>query len=82
MNDPMREDVGLPEDVPLAAVRRGELVESVHRGRLAVFDPRGGELEALGDPEAYVYLRSSAKPLQAFPLILSGTADAFGLTDE
>jgi L-asparaginase II len=78
----MREDVGLPEDVPLAAVRRGELVESVHRGRLAVFDPRGDEIEALGDPEAYVYLRSSAKPFQALPLVLSGAADAFGLTDE
>jgi L-asparaginase II len=82
MDEPMMDDAGLPEDVPLAAVRRGELVESVHRGRLAVFGPRGDEIEALGDPEAYVYLRSSAKPFQALPLILSGAADAFGLTDE
>ena len=82
MNDPMMDGAGLPEDVPLAAVRRGELVESAHRGRLAVFDPRGDEIEALGDPEAYVYPRSSAKPFQALPLILSGAADAFGLTDE
>jgi L-asparaginase II len=82
MNDPMMGDAGLPEDVPLAVVRRGELVESVHRGRLALFDPSGDELESLGDPEAYVYLRSSAKPLQALPLILSGAADDFGLTDE
>ena len=82
MNDPAMGDVGLPADLPLAAVTRGELVESVHRGRLAVFDPRGGELESLGDPEAYVYLRSSAKPFQALPLVLSGAADAFGLTDE
>jgi L-asparaginase II len=78
----MTEDAGLPEDIPLAAVRRGELVESVHRGRLAVYDPEGIVLEAFGDPEAYVYLRSSAKPFQALPLVLSGTADAFGLTDE
>jgi L-asparaginase II len=78
----MMDAAGLPEDVPLAAVRRGELVESVHRGRLAVFDPRGDEVEALGDPEAYVYLRSSAKPFQALPLFLSGAADAFGLTGE
>jgi L-asparaginase II len=82
MGEPMVDDTGLPVDVPLAAVTRGELVESVHRGRLAVFDPRGGELEALGDPEAYVYLRSSAKPFQALPLVLSGAADALGLTDE
>src|SRR5215217_6200166 len=82
MNDSVMDDAGLPADVPLAAVTRGELVESVHRGRLAVFDPMGGELEAWGDPEAYVYLRSSAKPFQALPLVLSGAADAFGLTDE
>jgi L-asparaginase II len=75
-------DAGLPQDVPLAAVRRGELVESIHRGRFTVYDPRGDVLEAFGDPEAYVYLRSSAKPLQALPLVLSGTADAFGLMDE
>jgi L-asparaginase II len=78
----MYDDGGLPEDVPLATVRRGELVESVHCGRFAVYGPEGIVLEACGDPEAYVYLRSSAKPLQALPLILSGTADAFGLTDE
>jgi L-asparaginase II len=82
MNDPMMDDAGLPEDVPLAAVRRGELVESVHRGRFAFCDPEGSELEMCGDPKAYVYLRSSAKPFQALPLILSGAADAFGLTDE
>jgi L-asparaginase II len=75
-------DTGLPEDTPLAAVRRGALVESVHRGRLVVCDPRGNVLEAVGDPEAYVYLRSSAKPFQALPLVLSGTADAIGLKDE
>ncbi len=81
MGDPKMDDAGLPEDLPLAAVTRGELVESIHRGRLAVCDPEGIVLEAYGDPEAYVYLRSSAKPFQALPLVLSGTADAFGLTD-
>ena len=74
-------EAGLPEDVPLAAARRGALVESVHRGRLAVCDPAGNLLDAAGDPEAYVYPRSSMKPFQALPLILSGAADAFGLTD-
>src|SRR5215213_274572 len=82
MSSPMVGDAGLPDDAPLAAVRRGALVESVHRGRLVVCDPRGKVLEAVGDLEAYVYLRSSAKAFQALPLILSGTADAFGLTDK
>jgi L-asparaginase II len=75
-------DAGLPDDAPLAVVRRGALVESVHRGRLAICDPEGNVLEAAGDPEAYIYARSSAKPFQALPLILSGAADTFAFTDE
>src|SRR5215204_1420166 len=75
-------DAGLPEDAPLAAVTRGALVESVHRGRLLVCDPDGNVLEAVGDPEAYIYARSSAKPFQGLPLVHSGTADAFGLTNK
>ena len=77
----MMGDAVLPEDAPLVAVRRGGLVESVHRGRLAVCDPEGDVLEAVGDPLAHVYARSAAKPFQALPLVLSGAADAFGLTD-
>jgi L-asparaginase II len=79
---PENPSAGLPEDVPLVAVRRGALVESVHRGRIAVCDPDGELIEAMGDPGGYVYARSSAKPFQAMPLLLSGAADAFGLTDE
>ena len=77
----MSENASVPEDAPLAAVMRGAHLESVHRGRLAVCDPAGNVLEAIGDPEAYIYARSSAKPFQALPLVLSGAADAFGLTD-
>jgi L-asparaginase II len=73
---------GVAEDAPLVAVRRGALVESVHRGRVAVCDPEGEIVEAVGDAEGYVYARSSAKPFQAIPLILSGAADSFGLTGE
>jgi L-asparaginase II len=81
MSSPVPGDAGLPEDAPLAAVTRGSLVESIHRGRFVVCDPDGNLLEAVGDPEAYIYARSSAKPFQALPLVLSGAADAFGLTD-
>jgi L-asparaginase II len=81
MSSPVDGEAGLPEDAPLAAVTRGALVESVHRGRLAVCDPDGNVLEAVGDSEAYIYARSSAKPFQALPLVLSGAADAFGLTN-
>jgi L-asparaginase II len=74
-------DAGLPEDAPLAAATRGAVIESVHRGRLAICDPDGNVLEAVGDPESYIYARSSAKPFQALPLVVSGAADAFGLTN-
>ncbi len=63
-------------------VWRGALIESVHRGRVAVCNLEGEVLEANGDPDAYVYVRSSAKPFQALPLVLSGTAGDFGLTEE
>ncbi len=63
-------------------VRRGGLIESLHRGRVAVCDPEGEVLEASGDPDGYVYVRSSAKPFQALPLVLSGVAGDFGLTEE
>jgi len=82
VSSPTINEAGLPEDAPLVAVWRGPLVESVHRGRLAVCDPEGKLLEAVGDPEAYIYPRSSCKPFQALPLVLSGAADEFGLTDE
>jgi L-asparaginase II len=73
---------GAPFDAPVAAVWRGGLVESVHRGRYVVQDANGGALDSLGDPKAYVYLRSAAKPFQALPLVFSGAADAFEITDE
>jgi L-asparaginase II len=36
----------------------------------------------VGDAEGYAYARSSAKPFQAIPLVLSGAADTLGLTGE
>jgi L-asparaginase II len=79
---PENPSAGLPDDVPLVAVRRGALVESLHRGRVAVCEAGGELIEATGDPGGYIYARSSAKPFQALPLVFSGAAEAFGLTDE
>jgi L-asparaginase II len=80
--EPARASGGLASDAPITAVWRGDLVESVHRGRYAVSGTAGETIDSLGDPETYVYLRSSAKPFQALPLVFSGAADAFGLADE
>ncbi|HVV65242.1 MAG TPA: asparaginase [Rhizomicrobium sp.] len=66
----------------LVELTRGELVESVHRGSIAVADADGAIRFALGDLETPTYPRSSLKPIQALALLESGAADAFGLSDE
>lgn len=66
----------------LVELTRGELVESVHRGALAVVDAGGAVVASLGDIAAPVYSRSSLKPMQAMVLVESGAAEAFGLSDE
>jgi L-asparaginase II len=66
----------------LVEVTRGPLVESVHRGAIAIADASGALRFALGDVETPTYPRSSLKPVQALPLVESGAADAFGLCDE
>jgi L-asparaginase II len=70
MNDPV-----------LVEVARGALVESRHVGALAVSDAQGALLLALGDVERPVFPRSAVKGLQALPLVETGAADRYGLTD-
>lgn len=60
---------------------RGGAVESVHRGALAVVDADGALVAALGDIQRPVFPRSAVKLLQALPLVASGAADRWGLTD-
>lgn len=68
--------------MPLAALYRGGLSESVHRGRYAACDAGGNILDSGGETGDPVWVRSSAKPFQALPLLVSGAAEALGLTDE
>jgi len=63
----------------LVQVTRGGLKESLHRGVIVVVDATGRVVTALGDAQTVVFLRSTAKPLQALPVIESGAADRFGL---
>ena len=62
----------------LIEVTRGALVESWHRGSVAVAAPSGALALALGDVASPVYPRSAIKALQAVPLIETGAADRFG----
>ena len=71
----------IPIAEPLVEVKRGSLTESRHRGHIVVVDPDGNIIASLGAPENVTYLRSSAKPFQAIPLLTSGAADRFGFTD-
>jgi L-asparaginase II len=66
---------------PMLEITRGPVVESVHFGAAAVVDVHGRLLASFGDPSTVTYLRSSAKPVQALPLIEMGGAEAFGLTE-
>jgi len=65
----------------LVEIMRGGIVESGHRGALAVVDSEGRLVFALGDIERPIFPRSAVKAFQALPLIESGAADRFGLTD-
>ena len=65
----------------LVEVTRGDMVESRHRGAFAVVDVRGRVVESCGNVEAPVFPRSAIKPIQALPLIETGAAAAFGLSD-
>lgn len=56
----------------LAEVLRGEQVESVHQGIIAVVNKNGKILASLGDSQALSFFRSAAKPFQALPVIESG----------
>ena len=65
---------------PLAEIWRGPIPESLHSGHAVICDASGGILEAWGDPETVILPRSSAKMIQALPLITSGAADRYGLS--
>jgi len=63
----------------LIELTRGKLVESVHRGAIAVARPGGELVVSLGDVDRPVYPRSAIKALQCLPLIETGAADRFEL---
>lgn len=65
----------------LIRITRGPLDESVHRGSAVAVGADGHVVASWGDRAGPVYPRSANKALQALPIVESGAADAFGLTD-
>lgn len=68
--------------VPMVEIWRGPILESLHSGDAVVCDATGEIRHVWGDPSKVVLPRSSAKMLQALPLLESGAARAFGLSDQ
>jgi L-asparaginase II len=66
----------------IADVYRSELIESRHRGNLAVVNPENKLKYFAGDPKNITYIRSAAKPFQILPVINSGAADFFQFTKQ
>jgi L-asparaginase II len=62
-------------------VLRGGVVESRHAVSVAVVDSTGRLVASVGDPMLVSFLRSTAKPVQAIPVLESGAADHFGFSD-
>lgn len=72
----------IPIAEPLVEVRRGAITESRHRGHVVAIEPGAKIVSYLGAPENVTFLRSSAKPFQTIPLLVTGAADHFGFTDQ
>ena len=64
--------------VPLVEVTRGECVESIHFGAVAVVNTMGRVLYSAGDPDFLTFTRSTIKPFQALPFLRDGGPDRFG----
>ena len=67
-----------PRHAPLAAVTRGDAVESLHAGSVAVVDRHGRLLHAAGNPAFPTMTRSALKPFQAMPFVAAGGIGRFG----
>ena len=67
---------------PIFELTRGDTVESIHNGAVAVVDVYGNLIASYGDPNALTFLRSSAKPFQALPFFEHQGPSMFQLTSQ
>jgi L-asparaginase II len=74
-----RHDVVKPPPV-LVVERRGDVVESRHRGSVVQVGADGTLLRAIGDPEVPVNLRSAVKPFGLVAFVEAGGVEAFDLS--
>jgi L-asparaginase II len=74
-------DAGYAENPVLVRIRRGEAIESQHRGAWVLADSTGRVLDGQGEFTRPVFVRSAVKCLQALPLLETGAAERFGFSD-
>lgn len=67
---------------PLFYEYRGGVLDNVHMGMVAVVDESGRLVFSVGDAETPVFMRSSAKPIQALPVIAHRLDEAVGISAE
>ena len=66
----------------LVEVTRGDMVESFHRGAIAVVSATGETVAEYGDISRPIYPRSAIKPLQTMVLVESGALERYALRDQ
>ncbi|MCS6835185.1 MAG: asparaginase [Anaerolineae bacterium] len=67
-------------DVELVRIWRGAVLDTVHRGRVAVVSSQGEVLLSLGDVRSLALMRSSAKPFQAASALRLGAGQRYPLS--
>ncbi len=65
-----------------AKVYRGDAVEAIHYGSVAVVNGDGDLTHYLGDPEMMIMSRSSIKMFQLMPLLQSGACEKYTFSDK
>ena len=66
----------------IARVLRGGEIESVHHVEAVVVGKDGDVILQTENPELMTFMRSAVKPFQAYPLVHSGAADHFGVSEK
>ena len=66
----------------MCEIWRGSYLESVHTGMAVICDKEGEISHQWGDPNALILPRSSAKMIQAIPLIISGAEKKFSIGED
>lgn len=61
---------------------RGDTLECVHCGQICGVGHDGQVKYAVGDTDRFTFLRSSGKPIQALPMMMSGTASEYRFTEK